>query len=284
MTYIDVDARFWARVKIGTADECWLHKGRGTTRYKGASCSVGRIAWILTYKDPGPDVQVWRVCGEKKCCNPAHMRTGTPVDYTPKNDYTGVKHNMLTFVRPTDRRSNRQVVWELICDCGTTVYRDAGHVLLPRIKSCGCKLSEAQEAWGPKSRKYDPYMSTAKMVWGSTYRDCNFDTFLRLTQLPCHYCGRQPHRIQNRKWSKGKGKVSDYQLREGIFTYNGLDRVDSSKGHSDDNVVPCCFDCNWMKGARPVAEFIAHIRRMYEHSCKSETLTIAPELTLGHDV
>lgn len=54
------------------------------------------------------------------------------------------------------------------------------------------------------------------------------------TQLwgnPCHYCGCE-------------------------IEVTGLDRKDSDKGYTPDNVVPCCADCNIKKGIKPYEQFI----------------------------
>lgn len=54
-------------------------------------------------------------------------------------------------------------------------------------------------------------------------RECDLDTetVIRLTSMPCEYCST---------------------------TKNiGLDRLDNLKGHTKNNVVPCCIDCNKIK-------------------------------------
>lgn len=61
-----------------------------------------------------------------------------------------------------------------------------------------------------------------------------------LTQQPCHYCRILPYQ-----------KYWQYSY---FVIYNGLDRVDSSKGYHSDNVVPCCGFCNRLKGIYTVAE------------------------------
>lgn len=50
---------------------------------------------------------------------------------------------------------------------------------------------------------------------------CNMsiDYFLELIKNPCSYCGDDEDKI-------------------------GLDRIDNTKGHTKDNVVPCCHLCN----------------------------------------
>ena len=52
-------------------------------------------------------------------------------------DITGQKHDMLTVIRKTDMRDNRRhILWEILCDCGKTIYLCPDH--FRRCKSCGC--------------------------------------------------------------------------------------------------------------------------------------------------
>ena len=37
---------------------------------------------------------------------------------------------------------------------------------------------------------------------------------------------------------------------------SGVDRKDNSKGYTQENSVPCCWDCNWMKGSHDDRSFI----------------------------
>lgn len=55
---------------------------------------------------------------------------------------------------------------------------------------------------------------------------------------------------------------------------NGIDRVDSSKGYIQDNVVPCCSICNWMKNALSVEDFYSHIDKVYNHIHNESSTTI----------
>lgn len=43
---------------------------------------------------------------------------------------------------------------------------------------------------------------------------------------------------------------------------NGLDRLDSKLGYEDGNVVPCCSDCNYLKGTLPLDKFIRLVKRV----------------------
>lgn len=186
-------------------------------------------------------------------------------------DYTGITSCYLTFVRPTDRRSsNKGIIWELLCKCGKIHYCRPQDVLCGRITSCGCNTSNRMSIAGKQSRQFPPHISSARVVW-RTYRSdgLDFESFYALSQQPCYYCGRKPHRTINISKSKSRsGKCSDEQIHNGDFTYNGLDRVDNTKGHVKENIVPCCCTCNKSKMDQTLEDFLLHIERMYEHTRK----------------
>ena len=70
--------------------------------------------------------------------------------------------------------------------------------------------------------------------------ELTLEDFEELWQAPCVYCGG------------------------GIETI-GLDRADSARGYTRDNVVTCCFDCNSLKSNRETVVWLAHIRRIIEY-------------------
>ena len=41
----------------------------------------------------------------------------------------------------------------------------------------------------------------------------------------------------------------------------GCDRIDNSKPHTPDNVVPCCEDCNKKRGTKPFEEFLKEMQQ-----------------------
>jgi hypothetical protein len=77
------------------------------------------------------------------------------------------------------------------------------------------------------------------------------EQFVSITQLSCAYCGASPANV-----TRHGGKE---------FRYNGIDRVDNTKGYVEGNVAPCCGACNLMKGSRTRDEFIRHIMRISAH-------------------
>jgi len=73
--------------------------------------------------------------------------------------------------------------------------------------------------------------------------DIPIKEFERLTSSPCHYCGALPQTISDRRPSDP-------------YLWNGLDRVDSNKGYTIDNVVPCCTICNRAKNDMQYEDFV----------------------------
>lgn len=81
------EMRFWSKVDMRGPDECWdwqegvNHHGYG--RFKIASYKLihsNRMAWALANDaDPG-EMMVLHNCDRPRCCNPAHLRLGTPLD------------------------------------------------------------------------------------------------------------------------------------------------------------------------------------------------------------
>jgi hypothetical protein len=51
----------------------------------------------------------------------------------------------------------------------------------------------------------------------------------------------------------------------GDYVYNGIDRLDSSRGYEMGNVVPCCKQCNWAKNDIPYDEFLDWIKRVHRN-------------------
>lgn len=144
------------------------------------------------------------------------------------------------------------------CDCGTEKVLYPHALRSGNTRSCGCwrrsaGAAVARSAWmkfpgeAAFNHLFTSYRSAAKRnerEWGLTR-----DEFLALTKLPCHYCGAKP--------SKAYRTTNGCN---GTYTYNGVDRVDNSRGYVTDNCVACCAICNRMKGVFTAAEYINRAR------------------------
>jgi hypothetical protein len=229
----------------------------------------GRLTFVRRSERKAGAHYLWELlceCGNTCYAEPGHVVQGGTKSCGCWFDYTGHKYGRLTFIRRSERRRGKHPLWELLCDCGTTCYNRGNDVISGHVQSCGCYQKEGEHV-----RVYAPTISTARAVWRTTYKSdgLDFDTFLTLSQQPCDYCGDMLTNSHNRK--HGAGII---QKKYGIFSYNGLDRIDSNKGHTADNVVPCCWKCNRMKGDMTREEFIRHNEKQYLHMTKArEELT-----------
>src|SRR5579859_3794845 len=127
--------------------------------------------------------------------------------------------------------------WKVRCDCGNEKVIRGGN-LLHNTKSCGCWKKESRShrdttgvPFGRASRnfkliEYKFGARSRKLVWA--LMEEQFDA---LTSSDCRYCGASPAQRVKSKYRKGD------------FIYNGIDRVDNSRGYEPDNVVPCCKIC-----------------------------------------
>lgn len=82
------------------------------------------------------------------------------------------------------------------------------------------------------------YVQSAKrrnLQWSLSEHQCH-----ALFTAVCHYCANSPP----------------------AASLNGIDRIDSIKGYTRDNVVPCCKQCNWAKGRLTYQQFLNMCRRI----------------------
>lgn len=82
--------------------------------------------------------------------------------------------------------------------------------------------------------------------------DLALDTFHTIITQNCLYCGQAPTPILRKKLAKDSQD----------FKCLGIDRLDSSKGYIEGNVVPCCPTCNFMKQQLGYEEFISKMQQI----------------------
>ena len=172
----------------------------------------------------------------------------------------GQKYGRLTAIKKNGLLRSGHVTWLFKCDCGKDHVAAGTKVSTGRTKSCGCVHF-----------KGTAIELSARRAWKCRYEKdgCSFEVFMKLSQQNCVYCGSPPLNISN-----GNRKTSIERRANGNFIYNGLDRVDSSKDHSEDNVVACCKTCNAMKRNYSLEFFLDHIKKIYTHSFNDVTSEI----------
>jgi hypothetical protein len=185
-----------------------------------------------------------------------------------KLNIVGEKYGRLTVLEEVTLPGGRSS-WKCKCDCGNTTVVKLDKLRGGKTKSCGClnlELSSLRaEKMYSKNRKYTPLEASARRVWQKRYGEMEFEDFLEMSQQDCYYCGESLINIQNCAGSKS----SEDMKKNGIFIYNGLDRVDNNKPHSKENCVPCCKYCNYAKRDLILKKFIQWGIKAYNHICKN---------------
>lgn len=170
-------------------------------------------------------------------------------------DRTGQRFGRLTVVELAEVK--REARWLCRCDCGGEIVTRGSCLANGDTKSCGCL---AKDRLGPRAVARRTVLNSYK--GGARARglpwDLSDDDFDRLTALPCSYCGTPPSRT--------------HAVRRSSFTYNGIDRVDSSLGYTPENAVPCCTICNRAKSDLPYDAWMAWIGRVATHAWFSPSL------------
>lgn len=184
-----------------------------------------------------------------------------------RSDHSGERYGRLTLMAFSHYRDGTTDQHYLArCDCGTQLtvglsairqaLKDSGNV------SCGCYHAEVSRETNKQFRT-DPATLMAKRVFYASYSDgdLTLEQFIALSQEPCHYCGRE--RTNTRQYSD-KVQVSEEWRNASSWSYNGLDRLDSTYPHNVNNVVSCCWMCNRAKGDTTVEQFREWLVRAYK--------------------
>lgn len=94
-------AIFPTRVKVGKPDECWPFLGRIGSHGYGMywigdrETTAHRVAFVLWKHSIPPGLVIdhdRRVCGDRRCCNPAHLRVLTN-ELNAKDNLNSIKSN-----------------------------------------------------------------------------------------------------------------------------------------------------------------------------------------------
>lgn len=179
-------------------------------------------------------------------------------EYTKKraNIKIGLKFNKL-LIKNTFKKNN--FTYAICrCDCGNEKIILLTSVVNGRIKSCGCFKKESLSKRMKKDNGVASLNSLLNRYKNSAKRrkilfDLNEKIFINIINKNCFYCNKKPSSIYKNYFNNGD------------YIYNGIDRIDSSKGYTEDNTVTCCGTCNTMKMALGQEEFLNHIKRIYEY-------------------
>jgi hypothetical protein len=187
-------------------------------------------------------------------------------------DLVGQRFGRLVVIKKERNKNglkNRSQKWLCQCDCGNTIITISASLKNGCTQSCGCLQKEISSKNGKKNlgiKRPDTSigygMANFNALYGKYKRralnrslifELTPDEFKDLTQRPCYYCGCDPIQSSHHKGFNGK------------YIYNGIDRIDTLKGYTLDNVVPSCGKCNKMKWDLTTEDFFDHIKKIYEN-------------------
>jgi len=216
-------------------------------------CNCGELKKINKY-----DVIHGKV---KSCgCLTKKMREITRQENTKKSlinkKFNGIKILKYVYTK------NNKTYWKSLCNCGKIFVSSLGNIKSGAVRSCGCL----------RTRKHVPGYSGLRKVFLSYKKSAkrenrsfslSFEDVKKLTSSKCFYCGQSPQKISQSTRTNNLA-VKEYTQ----YKYNGIDRVDSSRGYEVGNVVPCCLWCNIIKRERSIDDFKDHVKRIYNHCIK----------------
>lgn len=168
------------------------------------------------------------VAGRTTCCGPNHF------------DMIGRVFGKLTVIkRMENSKGNNNRRWLCKCTCGEKKIATTTYLKNGKTSHCGCSK---------KAKYVDRTIPAINILIGSYKRISKIknrefilsrEQFIDITSSNCHYCGEPPN------------KTIEDNLRgnKSYYTYNGIDRKDSSKGYTPENSLPCCTKCNFVKGS-----------------------------------
>lgn len=193
----------------------------------------------------------------------------------PKTKYKpGDKFGKLTLVELTQYRTPSGLLewrWIAECECGEICYiRERSLPKRIGCISCTAAISAIKkqqiEHQGLKNRKYKEYLDGA-LKRGLPF-ELTFDQFINLFEQNCHYCGAEP------RVHEGELQYMNSALKP--YRHNGIDRVDTSKGYTLDNCVPCCSICNYAKHDLKESDFYDWIHKAH-YFLKNKSSQTIPE-------
>lgn len=176
-------------------------------------------------------------------------------------DITNIRFGRLLVIHladtPDHLKTKDWYFWYCSCDCGQWCVRNGYDLHNGKAISCGChkreKLSNAHQSKDGLVNARNCYAGYVKSARRRKITfELSFEQFNVLIRQTCVYCGNNGM------------NVSNVSLYEDAFYYNGVDRIDSTKGYITDNMVTCCKICNWTKHTLNAQAYIDHCKKVAE--------------------
>lgn len=203
----------------------------------------------------------------KKCCYkvPKACRLNNPRTL----DLTGKTFGKLKALH-IDTTTSGRIRWIFQCECGCKKSIQGRHVTHGKITSCGCD----QHGSGKKSKSWKGYEDISGKYWNQLIRNAKerdlifsltldkaWDIFLRQDKK-CALTGT-PISLQHPKTAS-------------------LDRIDSTKGYTENNVQWVHIEVNFLKTNLPESKLFYWCQKIIDHQNEKSTNAVQPNLNGSH--
>lgn len=224
---------------------------------------------VLKYDHSSRDGANWLcqcVCGNTKVVAGATLRRGhiSSCGCKRKESLIGERFGRLVVIDKAENKG-KQTMWLCQCDCGNTKVTSRDCLKKGKSVSCKCYSNELLSKRVIERNAKNPCLGAPRSVVngykkGAIDRKLTWsisdEEALELFQQNCVYCGIGPSNIC-KTYSKN-------------FIYNGIDRVDNTKGYEKENLVTCCKICNYAKHNMPLEDFLAWVDRLVANRLKQQ--------------
>jgi len=139
-------------------------------------------------------------------------------------------------------------------------------------RSCGCLTRSDDREKVLLGRQYGKLAKIHKERGWALNNIISFEQFKYVVCTPCAYCGAVFSKEIRERESKSKSKNKhNERITNKALSISGIDRVDSSKGYIEGNVIPCCITCNRGKMDMPRVEYAEHLKRLVSYRLSKMT-------------
>lgn len=157
------------------------------------------------------------------------------------------------------RTKKKEIIWLCTCECGKTREVAGYNLRIGKVKSCGClRYKTYKKGEVGLLRVMRTYQKRA--IKTGVEFTLNKEEFKCITQQNCHYCGVLPTCE-----AAYRREITPDAFEYTKYIYNTIDRVDSKKGYTLENSLPCCLDCNLAKNNLSYSEFLNLVKRIHTH-------------------